>query len=299
MDTEAPTLLVTGASGRLGRLVLEHLRRRHAGHIVAATRNPDKLADLAQRGIELRAADFDDPASIKRAFARAQRVLIISTDAHDVPGRRLRQHENAIDIAARSGVQHLLYTSLTRCEPGSPMKIAPDHWRTEQALQASGLPYTVLRNNLYAEIVLEFLPQALQLGTLFAAADEGAVAWVPRNDVARAAAAALHAPPPGNTVLDVTGAAAVPYAELARLAAAASGRPLVYRAVAPDAIAQGMVRAGLPRHVIDVLLSFQLAAARGELAVCTNAIEQLTGQAPQTLGAFMQAHAGALALKGG
>jgi NAD(P)H dehydrogenase (quinone) len=288
--TEASRLVVTGAAGQLGQRILRYLRRLHSGPIVATTRRPDALTACAGADIEVRAADFDQPESLERAFRGADRVLIISTDAHDVPGRRLRQHENALAAAREAGIRHVVYTSLTACDPGSPMPIAADHWATEQALAASGMRFTVLRNNLYAEILLEFLPRALKTGQLVAAAGEGAVSWVPRDDVARAAAAVLHAPPPGNQTLDITGSAPVSYAQLAEHAAAASGRKLAYVSTSAEAIAQGMARAGMTAHVVALLLGFQLAAARGDLAVCTNAIGELTGKPPQSLEAFLRDH---------
>ena len=292
--TEQKALLVTGASGQLGRRVVQHLRELYDGPIVVATRSPAKIANLAAQGISVREADFDDPITLERAFESTARVLMISTDAHGIPGKRLQQHQNAILAAKRAGVGHVLYTSLTRCEPGSPMKIASDHWGTEQALIASGLGYTILRNNLYAEIVLEFLPKALSIGKIVAAASDGSVAWIPRDDVALAAASALHRPPEGNVVLDITGSAPVSYAELAAMAAAVSGRPLRYEAVSPEDLRQAMSGAGLPEHVVDVLISFQLAAGKGDLAVCTDAVAQLMGRGPMSMRTFLDEHSAKL-----
>ena len=137
------TLLVTGASGQLGRRVIHHLLRTHqvpAARIIATTRKPDALADLAAEGVVVRQADFEDPASMVRAFVGAQRLLLISTDALDRPGRRLEQHQAAVAAAVGAGVNHVVYTSMLKPEPGSPIPFAPDHFGTEQGVGHGRLP---------------------------------------------------------------------------------------------------------------------------------------------------------------
>src|ERR1700722_8416773 len=146
--TSERTLFVTGAGGHLGRRVVEILLEKGAGKIVAGTRKPEKLADLAARGVEVRPADFDDPKGLEAALAGVDRVLIISTDAIDRPGRRLAQHRAAVAAATRAAVKHVVYTSMPNPET-SPVVFAPDHLGTEQALKASGISYTILRNCWY------------------------------------------------------------------------------------------------------------------------------------------------------
>ena len=139
------TLLVTGASGQLGRRVITHLVQTHrvaAQNIIATTRKPEALADLAAQGVVVRSADFDDPVSLAKAFAGADRLLLISTDALDRPGRRLEQHVNAVNAAVKAGVKHVVYTSMPRPDPGSPIPFAPDHLGTEKALASSPLGWT-------------------------------------------------------------------------------------------------------------------------------------------------------------
>src|SRR5215217_4903439 len=203
------TLLVTGASGHLGQRVIELLLEANAGHVIAATRTPEKLAHLAARDVEVRKADFGDPSSLAVAFAGVDRLLLISTDALDGTDRRQVQHRNAINAAAQAGVKHVVYTSLTNPEPSSPIAIAPDHYATEQALAASSLDWTVLRNNLYADLFLQSLPHAVATGQLVAASGTGGAGFVTREDCARAAAAALAASSSGRTTLDITGPASV------------------------------------------------------------------------------------------
>nr|WP_051060683.1 NAD(P)H-binding protein [Nocardiopsis gilva] len=144
-------IVVSGASGQLGRRTVELLKERgDASSIVALSRTPEKIADL---GVTARAADFDDPHSLVKAFDGAERLLIISTDQLDGEGTRVRQHGNAIEAAAKAGVGHVLYTSIVEASAqGNPSLLVPDHLATEKLLAESGLAYTVLRNSLYSEL---------------------------------------------------------------------------------------------------------------------------------------------------
>lgn len=293
-SSHIPNLLVTGASGHLGRRVIELLLEAKAGHIIAATRTPEKLADLADRGIEVRQADFDEPASLAAAFAGVDRLLLISTDVVGEPGRRLAQHRAAIAGAVQTGVKHVVYTSLTRPEPGTPITLAGDHYGTEQALAKSSLDWTVLRNNVYTDVLLMSLPQAVAMGQLVAAAGDGGVGYVTREDCARAAAAALAAPAAGRVTLDITGPEVITYTELARITSEISGRPISYVSVSADAMQNILVGAGLPPFYAEALVSFQTATAQGFLGLTTNTVAELTGAAPQGVHDFLLAHREAL-----
>lgn len=288
------TLLVTGAAGHLGRRVIELLLEANAGHVIATTRSPDKIADLAARGVEVRQADFDDPSLLAAAFAGADRLLLISTDALDGTDRRQVQHRNAVRAAEQAGVKHVVYTSLTRPEPGSPIAIAPDHYATEQALAASSLDWTVLRNNLYTDLFLQSLPHAVATGQLVVVAGDGKTGYVTREDCARAAAAALAADSSGRTTLDITGPAAITQAELAQIVSDVAGRPVAYVPVTADAVVAGMVAAGLPAFLADMLVTFGVGAADGTLDVASSAVTELTGKAPQSVRDYLAAHREAL-----
>jgi NAD(P)H dehydrogenase (quinone) len=288
------TLLVTGASGHLGRHVVELLLEAEAGHLIATTRSPEKLTDLAERGVEVRQADFDQPEGLATAFAGADRLLLISTDALMVPGQRLTQHRAAVEAAVQAGVKHVVYTSLIRPEPGSPITIAGDHYGTEQALAASPLDWTVLRNNVYTNTLLMSLPQAVTTGQLVAAAGDGGVGYVTREDCTRAAAAALNATTSGRTTLDVTGPEVVTYTELAQIASDITGRPVSYVKVPLEEMVKGMVEAGLPQGPAEALASFHTATAQGTLAIATDTVTELTGTAPQSVRDFLLAHKEAL-----
>jgi NAD(P)H dehydrogenase (quinone) len=294
MSGNTQTLLVTGASGHLGRRVIDLLLEANAGQIIATTRTPAQLADLAARGVEVRHADFDDPAGLAAAFAGADRLLLISTDMLMVPGQRIAQHQAAVAAAAQAGVKHVVYTSLTRTGPGNPILLASDHYATEQALAASPLDWTVLRNNVYAEMLLGSLPRAIATGQLVAAGGDGGVGYVTREDCARAAAAALASAQTGRTTLEVTGPALVTYQDLAQLASQISNKPVNYISVSPEVIVNGMVEAGLPPPLAQTLVSFDIGIAQGTLALVTDAVAELTGVAPQSVRDFLLAHREAL-----
>ncbi|MDC0743893.1 SDR family oxidoreductase [Polyangium mundeleinium] len=286
--------LVTGASGHLGRRVLELLLAQGVGPIVATTRTPDALKEFAAKGIEIRRADFEDEKGLADAFQGVGRALLISTDALDRPGRRLAQHAAALRAFEASGVTHVVYTSLTNPRAGSPILIAGDHRETEAALAASRLDFTILRNNLYTDLLLQSLPQAIAAGQLVDARGEGAIGLVTREDCARAAAAALAGAAAGRRTLDVTGPAVVTSAEIAAIASELSGRTVQHVSVTPDALEAGLVQHGLPSGVAKVLVSFDVAAQKGELAVATSVVKDLTGHAPQSVAAFLEAHRAAL-----
>lgn len=284
--------LVTGASGQLGRLTIDHLLKVGAGPIIATTRSPEKLAEYAARGVDVRGGDFDDPSSLARAFAGARRMLMISTDDL-LPGKRFEAHRAAIAAAVLAGVQHLVYTSLTNPGPDSPIPFAADHDQTEAELRACGLPHTILRNNLYTDLFLMSGPQAAATGHLVAAAGNGTVGYVTRDDCARAAAAALL-DATGTATFDITGPALVGQTDVAMLLSALAGTPIAYVPIDTHTLEAAMVQNGLPAPVASMLASIDAAIAAGTLSVVSPAVEQLTGVRPTSVADFLAAHAPAI-----
>ena len=280
-----PDLLVTGAGGKLGQRVLHHLLTSlniPSSRIVAATRKPEALADWAAKGVSVRAADFDDAASLAKAFAGIGRLLLISTDSLDQAGRRLAQHKTALEAAVKAGVRHLVYTSMPKPET-SAVLFAPDHAGTEAALAASTLPeWTVLRNNWYFENLFLSLPSALASGSWYSAAGEGKIAHISRDDLARAAATALSGATHGKTTLTLSGAKGYSTAEIAALVAKAAGKPLAVIPVPVEGLVQGMVAHGLPEPIARVLASFDTNTAQGGLADVTGDYRKLTGLEPKS-----------------
>jgi len=279
------TLLVTGASGHLGRAVLSHLLdtlRIAPSRVIATSRKPAELAALQARGVTVRAADYDDPATLASAFRGAARLLLISTDRLDRPGIRLAQHQAAIAAAIGAGVQHVLYTSMPKPET-SRVSFAPDHAGTEAALAASRLPgWTVLRNHWYFENLHHSVPAMLSSGRWYSAAGDGRVADLARDDLARAAAVALSGATQGRSVLTLSGAKARTRAEIAAVIGRATGRSIEVVPVSVDALVQGMVSHGLPEPVARMFASFDENTAADGFGEVTGDYEKLTGRQPQS-----------------
>jgi len=288
-----PTFLVTGAGGHLGRRVVELLLEAKAGKVIAATRDPAKLADLAAKGAELRRADFDDPASLDAAFKGVERLLIISTDSVVEPGKRLRQQKAAVAAAARARVGHVIYTSMPNPEPGSLIPFAPDHYETEQALAKSGLPHTILRVSWYAENLLRSLPSILSSGKWRSAAGEGRVANIARDDVARSAAAALIKAPGGR--FDLTGPELLTTRQIAAIIADVFGKKVEVVPVSDEQLLAGMIAAGVPKVFAELGAAFDANTRAGKIDLVSDAVAKLTGKPPVPLRDVLAANTSALA----
>lgn len=286
-------LLVTGASGHLGRRVVELLLEQHDGPLIAVTRSPEALADLKAKGVDVRAGDFDRPESLTEAFRGAERALLVSTDTVDRPGHRIAQHLAAIAAFERAGIRHAVYTSWVNAHR-SVAAVAPDHLETERALAVSQLGFTILRNSIYAEVVLGSLAHAVQSGTLVDAKPTGKAAYVTRDDCARVAAAALAASADGRSTLDVTGPEALGSDELAALVSDVTDKPVRHVTVSLDEVVAGMVTAGLPEPVARLYATFETAVENGELASVSDTVRRLTDRAPMPLRDFLLANRAAL-----
>jgi NAD(P)H dehydrogenase (quinone) len=282
-------LLVTGAAGQLGRAVLNHLletSKVSPGDIVAASRDTSKLADLAAKGVETRKADFTDEAGLAAAFAGIDRVLIISTDDLATPGNRLKQHKTAVAAASKAGVKHILYTSMPNPDK-SLVSFAPDHLGTEEAIKATGIAYTILRNAWYDDNYLMSMPHNLETGTWYTAYGAGKVSNISRDDCARAAAAALANPPAGSTTLTLTGSESLNAEEIAALVSKASGKQLNVVHVTDEQLAGGLTSAGLPDFLVKMLVSADANIRAGNFDLVTSDFEKLTGSKPQPLSGYL------------
>lgn len=288
--TTQPTLFISGAGGKLGRLVVEQLLARgYDGRIIAGTRDPSKLADL--QGIEVRQADFADEDGLVQALTGADKLLLISTD---VLGTRLELHKRAIAAAKRAGIREIVYTSMPAPEPPSAITFAPEHFGTEQAIKASGIPYTILRMAWYSENLLGTLPPALASGKWYTSTAGGRTGYVSRIDCARAAAGALLVPATNRTCT-VTGPAALSNAEIAAIASKLTGKPLEVVEVDDAALAAGARAAGVPDFVIEnFIVAFDRNTREGKVDFATDTVETLWGTKPESLEAFLTANRAAL-----
>jgi NAD(P)H dehydrogenase (quinone) len=271
---------VTGASGHLGRGVAELLLARlDPRDVVLLTRAPDALVTFSARGASVRLADFDEPATLAAAFAGVDRALLIS--AVDLE-RRTGQHRAAIEAARAVGVAHVAYTSIPDPEH-SPAAAAPSHLATEEAVRESGMAWTFLRNNLYAEFQVPVVARAIETGEHVTSAGAGRTAYVSRDDCAGAAAAVLAGDGHENRVYDVTGPEAVGAEDIAALAAELGGHPVAVVHVDDEALVAGMVSSGMPEAVARVIASFPAAARDGRLGSVSSAVEELTGAPARSL----------------
>lgn len=277
------SVVVTGATGQLGRLVVEALLRRgvEPGGIVAAGRAVERLDDLAARGVRTAHIDFDDPDSLRAAFAGAERVLLVSGSEL---GQRIRLHGNAIDAAGAVGVGHLAYTSIARADTSS-LILATEHLATERALRASGLPYTMLRNNWYVELYTAVLPTTLATGTIIGSAGQGRVSATTRADYAEAAAAVLTGDGHAGAVYELGNDRAFTLAELAAEITRQSGTPVSYQDHPVEEYRQTLVGFGLPEELAAVYADADRGIAAGELLVEGDDLSRLIGRPSTTLAA--------------
>jgi NAD(P)H dehydrogenase (quinone) len=282
--TTNDTILVTGASGHFGRGVLNHLINTYkvpAIQITAVTRKSETLADLANQGVTVRLADFDSP-DLAQAFAGAKRLLIISTDSLE-GGRRLAQHVKAVEAAKEAGVAHIVYTSMPKPDAASPILFAGDHRGTEEAIAASGISHTILRNSWYMENFTMSVPSALATGKWHTAAGTGKISHTARDDQARTAAAVLASGTTVSKTYTLTGPEALSTDETAKIASEALGKPIEVVHVTAEHLAQGMAAAGVPAPVIPLFVSFDVNTAQNRMDMVTDAVKTLSGAAPQTL----------------
>ncbi|PRX50248.1 NAD(P)H dehydrogenase (quinone) [Prauserella shujinwangii] len=265
-------IVVTGATGQLGRLALAALRERVPDtEVVAAVRNPAKAADL---GVEVREADYDRPETLPSAFAGADRVLFISGSE---VGRRVPQHAAVVVAAKEAGAGHLVYTSAPKADT-SPLILAPEHRETERIIRESGLPFTFLRNNWYTENYEQNIRQAAETGVYLGSAGEGRVASAPRADYAEAAAVVLTSAGHEGRVYELSGDTAWSYADLAAEISAAAGREVGYRDVSPEEHRAALASAGLPDAVVDLVVGLDADTRQGLLAGTTGELKALLGR---------------------
>jgi NAD(P)H dehydrogenase (quinone) len=285
------TIVVTGATGHLGRLAVESLISRGVapGDIVATGRDAERLEAVAELGVRTAVADYTDSAALDAAFAGADAVLLVSGSE---AGQRVAQHANVVAAAARAGVGRLGYTSIANADTAE-QALVPEHRETERVIRESGLPFTVLRNSWYLENYLQQLPTYLEHGVVGAAGD-GRISAATRADYADAAAAALLDPASVGRVYEL-GGESFTLAELAATVAEASGRPVPYTEVSPAQLTEILVAAGLPQPYAEVLVSADLGIARGELEVTSGDLERLIGHPPTTLRAAVDAGLATLA----
>jgi len=286
------TFVITGATGSLGRLVVEALLDQNvpAGQIVATGRDLAKIADLAERGVQVRPVDYNDPESLRQAFKGAEKVLLISGSE---VGQRIEQHRNAINAAKEAGAALIAYTSVANAD-NTGMQLAAEHQATEEVLRASGVPFTLLRNSWYLENYTGQLAVHLQHGAVLGSAGQGKVSAAARVDYAQAAAAVLLKEGQAGKVYELGGDQAFTLNDLAAEITAVTGQPVRYQDLPAEQYAKVLQDAGLPEAYAAILADSDLGIARGDLLVTGSDLSSLIGRPTTPLREAVQAAADSL-----
>lgn len=265
--------VVTGATGHLGRLVVESLLNRGvpAERIIATGRRTEKINDLATAGVQVRPVDLNDPSSARAGFDGASRLLLVSGPEL---GIRVEQHKNAIKAAEEAGVELIAYTSIAHAET-TTMRLADDHKSTEAILHESGVPHVLLRNGWYLENYTAHLSDYLKHGVVLGSAGAGRVSAAARADYAEAAAVVLAGAGEAGKVYELGGDTPFSMAELAAEIAAHSGQPMRYEDLPVAEYAKVLAGAGIPEPVAEVLADADHGVARGELLVDNGELRRL------------------------
>ncbi|MEP9308750.1 SDR family oxidoreductase [Enterobacter cloacae] len=273
-------IAITGATGQLGRLVIEQLLKTvPANQIVAIVRNPAKAEALSQQGIVVRQGDYTDQAALTTALKGVKKLLLISSSE---VGQRATQHQNVINAAKAAGVTFIAYTSLLHAD-NSPLGLHVEHVATEKALATSGIPYALLRNGWYTENYLASAPPALEHGVFIGAAGEGKIASATRADYAAAAAKVVSEEGHAGKVYELAGDSAWTLSELAAELSKQSGKPVVYQNMSEADFAAALKSVGLPAGLADMLADSDVGASKGGLFDDSHTLSKLIGRATTSL----------------
>ena len=273
-------IVITGATGALNGATADHLLDRlPAAELAVAVRDPAKAGRFAERGVQVRRADYADPASLPAAFAGADQLLLVSSS--DPGADAVSLHRAAVDAAVAAGVGRILYTSHQGAAPDTPFGPGRDHFRTEELLAASGTPWTSLRNGFYAHSLEWLMGPWRETGRIVVPAD-GPVSWTARSDAAEAAAVVLTSDGGFDGPVTLTAGAAPTFAELADAAAELAGRPVELVVVDPEEWVAGQVAAGQAEFLARFTLGMYQAAQQGFFAGTDPLLGQLLGREPLT-----------------
>ena len=273
-------IAITGATGQLGRLVIEQLLKTvPANQIVAIVRNPAKAEALSQQGIVVRQGDYTDLAALTTALKGVEKLLLISSSE---VGQRATQHQNVINAAKAAGVTFIAYTSLLHAD-NSPLGLHVEHVATEKALATSSIPYALLRNGWYTENYLASAPPALEHGVFIGAAGEGKIASATRADYAAAAAKVVSEEGHAGKVYELAGDSAWTLSELAAELSKQSGKPVVYQNMSEADFAAALKSVGLPAGLADMLADSDVGASKGGLFDDSHTLSKLIGRPTTSL----------------
>ncbi|WP_222195468.1 NAD(P)H-binding protein [Modestobacter italicus] len=279
-------ITVTGATGHLGRLVVTGLLDAGvpAEQVVAVVRSPEKAADLADRGVQVRQADYSDPAALQTALQGTDRLMLVSGSE---VGQRVAQHGNVLQAATAAGVGLVVYTSASKADDTS-LPLAPEHIATERLIADSGIPAVVLRNNWYLENYDDQIRTAAETGEVVGSSGSGRIAAATRADYAAGAVAVLVADTPEPGVLEVGGDEAFTLAELAATVAAESGREVAHRDLSAAEHLEFLIGLGLPQQTAEFVVGLDQSIAQGALDTGSTALSTLIGRPTTTLAQYVR-----------
>ena len=280
---EGDTIIVSGASGQLGGLVVERLLALGVSpkNLILVSRTPDRLQRYRMLGASTRFGDFAEPESLAEAYAGGDRMLLISIGGSG--GQRPALHRNAIDAAVAAGVKHIAYTSYVNADRYESSSLAVDHRLTEEFLRASGVAWTMLRNQIYANGVVDQAVEAIESGRIVTHLPDARVAYVTREDCAAAAAAVLATPGHENKAYNITGPELIGPAEIAALSSEISGTDVKLEVLDEDAYVRYLRSTGLPDGAVRGSLSFAAELDSEYLREVSSAVRVLTGRAPTSV----------------
>ena len=281
-------IAVTGASGKLGRATIGFLLERKVAPngIVAVVRDPQKGADLAARGVQVRRGDYTDPASLETAFRGADKLLFISTSA--LGEERMLHHGNVVKAARAAAVKHIIYTSAIKPAANAKFAAAQGHFHTEALIRESGIPYTFFRNNLYLDIAPFMFGEALQTGSLAHNGGSGRIGFVAREDIAYALAAVLTTGEHANREYPITAISPYSLDEVASALGDAVGKSVKYVPITTDDFRNVLAAKGLPAPAIEMTVGLGEAIRAGEFDAGSTDLERLMGRAPVALAPFLR-----------
>jgi NAD(P)H dehydrogenase (quinone) len=279
--TTSEIIAVTGATGQLGRLVIaDLLKTAPKARLIGLVRNPAAAKDLSDRGVDIRAASYDDPASLKAALAGVDKLLLISSSEI---GKRAAQHRNVVDAAKAAGVKLIAYTSILHADT-SPMELATEHRETETLIRASGIPFVFLRNGWYTENYTGNVAAALQHGAVLGAARNGRISSAARADYAAAAAAVLVSPDShAGKIYELAGDAAYTLADYAAEIARQSGKPVVYTDLPEPKYKEALQSVGLPEGFAAIIAESDVKASGDSLYDASRQLSRLIGRPTTTM----------------
>ncbi len=274
--------IVTGATGRLGQDIVEHLLKKiPAAEVGVSVRNPEKASALQERGVRVRQGDFGDPANLRNAFEGASQVLIISSNSSGEAA--VEHHGNAIDAAKAVGARRILYTSHMGSNAASPFRPMCDHAATEALLKKSGIAFTSLRNGFYAGSGIMLMGQALETGKILAPED-GPVSWTAHSDLAEAAVIALTDEQHLNGITPpLTASEALDFEAIAAIASELTGRQITRVMITDEQYRESLVSHHVPEAMANMLVGLFAASRKGEFSAVDPTLERLLGHPPMSM----------------